>query len=392
MVFMSSITFSILSKITFLSINLVTGIIVARNLTVAERGAAGIVLGFASMFSIWLSTNLNEKSLHNRLLNDKIVFNTIEQLATAVILGFILFSLDLLSFLPWIYLLIVFSYFNSRLLNRVFNVKGIVIDRVLQLLHLLLVLIFLIAFSIFNLLDIYFWVNITLVVEGIFLIILLKINEFSLRFFQVSNNFVNLKSHLDYNNLFYVTELFGDRIVILILAFGLSTEKIGILSVAMSFLLIIGIPFTSSYPYPVKHAKIFQLRLQRIRFREFLLFFFVGLMYGFICLWGIIQFTPIVYGIKYSSIIELAASIVIAGFFLSSTKLLSSVVRGLNGDLIGNKLNFLAVVFSAVIALAMKEFVNPLLILFYALGILNACISVYLFYRVRNTNITSEFV
>lgn len=380
----SSVAVSVFSKILFLSINLVTGVLIARNLSLSERGIGGTLFSLAAIFSVWLSTDQNESSLRNPLLQDKIEINIPEQLTLMTILVVIAISLHLQVNLPWMYLMILFSFYNSRLLNQTFNSKGMIIDRFLQLIHLIALLILIIFLSIFKLLDLNHWIAISLIVEIIFSIVLVKISRKTFPYFQISYSFESLKKKLDYNNLFYVTDMLGDRIVILILAFALSLPDVGILSIAMSFVLIIGIPFTASYPYPIKHARDIRIRLQALGGKAYACFFFAGLSYALICIWGIIEFTPLVYGIKYSFISKLAVTIVFAGFFLSLTKLLSSIRRGLSRDFSGNKLNFLAVALSSIIAVSLRELVNPLQLLFTCLGISNMCISLYLFHGIRN--------
>lgn len=380
----SSVAVSVISKILFLSINFATGILIARNLSLSDRGTGGILFSLAAIFSVWLSSDQNESSLRNPQHQEKIEINIYEQLTIMTILVLLSFPLQLQVNLPWIYLMILFSFYNSRLLNRTFNAKGMIIDRLLQLLHLMALLVLIIFLSIFRLLDLNHWIAISLIVEIFFSAVLVKISGTTISFFQISCSFESLRKKLDYNNLFYVTDMLGDRIAILILAFALSSPDVGILSIAMSFLLIIGIPFTASYPYPVKHARDIQIRLQKIGYRDCAYFVFAGFIYALICVWAITELTPLVYGIKYSFISKLAVVIVFAGFFLSLTKLLSSIIRGLSRDFLGNKLSFIAVALSSIIAVSLRELANPLQLLFSCLGISNMCISLYLYYKIRN--------
>jgi hypothetical protein len=379
----SSLAVSVFFKILFLSINLVTGILIARNVSLSERGIGGTLFSLAAIFSVWLSADQNESSLRNPLYQENIEINIPEQLTLMTILIIISFLLNLQVNLPWIYLMILFSFYNSRLLNQTFNSKGMIIDRLLQLLHLMAFLILIIFLSIFKLLDLNHWITISLIIEIFFSTVLVKISGTTIPLFRISYSFESLKKKLVYDNLFYVTDMLGDRIAILILAFALSSPDIAILSIAMSFLLIIGIPFTSSYPYPVKHARDIQIRLQEIGFKKFAYFVFAGLIYALFCVWGIIEFIPLVYGSKYSSISKLAVAIVFAAFFLSFAKLLSGICRGLSRDFSGNKLIFLAVALSSISAVSLRELVNPLQLLFTCLGISNMCIALYLFHKIR---------
>ena len=276
----SSVAVSVFSKILFLSINLATGILIARNLSLSERGIGGVLFGLAAIFSVWLSSDQNESSLRNPLHQDNIEINIPEQLTLITILVIVSFSLHLQVNLPWMYLMILFSFYNSRLLNQTFISKGMIIDRLLQLLHLMSFLILIILLSIFELLDLNHWITISLIVEMIFSAVLVKISGTRIPLFRFSYSFKSLRQKLDYNNLFYVTDMLGDRIAILILAFALSSPDIGILSIAMSFVLIVGIPFTASYPYPVKHARDIQIRLQKIGYKDFACFVFAGFIAG----------------------------------------------------------------------------------------------------------------
>ena len=74
---------------------------------------------------------------------------------------------------------------------------------------------------------------------------------------------------------------------------------------------------------------------------------------------------------------------VLAGLFLSIAKFLSSILRGLGRDFLGNKLILLGLILTSTIALSLRELFNPLQTLFASLGILNACISIYLLLRIK---------
>jgi len=379
-----SIALAIFFKFIFLSINLATGILIARNLTLWERGNGGILFSLVAIFSVWLSTDQNESTLRNRLHRHNIEINVPEQLTIITLLVIVSFNLNLQVHLSWLYLMILFSFYNSRLLNRIFDARGIALDRLLQLLHLIVILLLIISLSILKLLNLSNWMVISLLTELIFSTVLFRISKESTPLIQISFTLDTFRKRLDYNNLFYVTDMLGDRLVILILAFVLSTSDIGILTIAMSLVLVIGTPFTASYPYPLKHAREIKTRLHKIEWKEIACFLIGGISYALIGILGIIEFAPIVFGIKYAHISELAVAIVFSGFFLSLAKLLSTINRGLSRDFLGNKLNFLGLILSATFVVSLREKINALEILFICMGISNLCICLYLIYRIRN--------
>lgn len=379
-----SIALSLSFKFIFLSINLATGILIARNLTLWERGTGGILFSLVAIFSVWLSTDQNESALRNQLHRHNIEINVPEQLTIITFLVIVSFNLNLQVHLSWMYLMILFSYCNSRLLNRIFDARGIVLDRLLQLLHLVVLLILIMSLSTLELLNLNHWMVISLLTELMFLTVLYRMIKESTPLIQISFTLDTLRNRLDYNNIFYVTDMLGDRLVILILAFILSTSDIGILTIAMSLVLVIGTPFTASYPYPLKHAREIKIRLHKIEWREIAFFLIGGISYALIGIWGIIKFAPIVFGIKYAQISSLAVAIVFSGIFLSLARLLSTINRGLSRDFSGNKLIFLGLILSSVLVVFLRENMNALETLFICMGISNLCVCLYLFYRIRN--------
>ena len=190
------------------------------------------------------------------------------------------------------------SVLNSRLLAITYLKHGLILDRLLQLFHLLALLIAIILLNSLNLLNLRNWVTVTLLAEFLIGVLLLRLNasdhsRFKLRFAQ--DSFLNSFS---LQNFILNSENLNDRYMIFMASIIFSSDDLAFFVVAMSFVSIVGLPVTASYPYPVVNAKKVQLQLVNLTQKKKALFIILGFVYLISCYLGIANFTHLVLGEK----------------------------------------------------------------------------------------------
>jgi hypothetical protein len=163
----------------------------------------------------------------------------------------------------------------------------------------------------------------------------------------------------------------------------------GVLVVAMSFVLIVGIPFTASYPYPIVNARELQNLLQKLSRRKVLFLSAVGISYLFLCLVTINGFTDVIYGDKYQVITNFSFGVIIAGLGLATVKYLSSIWRGLGEGLFGNVLQSFALIGTILVGIISYQWCTSWVsfyVLFFTWGAMNIVFSFIIITKIRKVN------
>jgi hypothetical protein len=376
---------SILFKILFLFINLSTGILLARSLSLSERGLGGLIFSLISILSIWQSVQHNEKLFRDKHSQSTFEINALEQL---IYLGFIfticIFA-DIETLFPIVFILFIISVLNSRLLAITYLRRGLILDRLLQLLHLLAFLIVIVLLNSLNLLNLRNWVMVTLLAEFLLGVLLLRLNvsdhfQFKLRFGQKS--FLNSFS---VQNILLNSENLNDRYMIFMASIIFSSDDLAIFVVAMSFVSIVGLPVTASYPYPVANAKKIQLQFVNSTYKKKALFIILGFVYLISCYLGIANFTHLVLGEKYLQIENVALGIVLGGAGSGMMKYFSAVWRGLGNGSLGNVMQLISLVITSLVIFSIKFILSSdisILNIFLIWALLNIFTSIILIRRI----------
>jgi hypothetical protein len=373
-------------KLFSLCLNLATGILLARSLSVSDRGIGGVVFTIVSIFNVWQSMETNEDLFREKSKQNFITVNLYSQIFIFILL--ILISRILHSEINVfeIFALIFTSYINSRLLATTIMSLGIIAERLLQLLHLAFLFTSIAALQLIGILNLGTWIMISLAIELIFLTVLVSFNFPNKAKIKFTLNFHDLWRKLHLDNFLLICENLSDRMVIFFTSFYYSSQNMGILVVAMSFVLIVGIPFTASYPYPVVNARNLQNQIRHVTIRKALLLSWLVVSYLLVCFLTINRFTESIYGVKYQVITNFSFGLIIAGFGLATSKYLSAILRGLGKGLFGNRLQAIALagtIFMGMISIQVQTSWISFYILFLAWGILNLASSVLIFIKIR---------
>jgi hypothetical protein len=380
---------TILFKLCSLCLNLATGVLLARNLSVPDRGIGGVVFTIVSIFNIWQGMELNEQSFREKSKKSFIEINLYSQMLMFLFLILISHIFNSKISIFEIFVLIFTSYLNSRLLAGTLMRLGIIAERLFQLLHLILLFSSIVALQLLGMLSLHSWVITSLVIELIFFIILIVSNfpdNTKIKFVLDINDLCR-KFHL--NNFLLIFENLADRLIIFVISFFYSADNMGILVVAMSFVLIIGIPFTASYPYPIINANKLHNQVQYVTMKKVLLSSSVGFAYLFLCFLIINRFTEVIYGVKYQTITNFSLGLTIAGFGLATTKYLSAIWRGLGKGLFGNVLQAVALTLAIVVGVVSILFSTSAIsfyLLFLTWGLINLAFSILVLIKIRNAN------
>lgn len=380
---------TILFKLFSLCLNLVTGILLARNLSVSDRGIGGVVFTIVSIFTVWQGMEINEELFREKTKKNLIEINLYSQSIIFLILLLITQSFNSTISVFEIYILIFASYLNSRLLASTLIKLGIIVERLLQLMHLIVLFVGIAALQLIGILNLHNWVMISLAIELIFLTILTISNFPDNTKIRFKFDFYDLYRKFHRNNFLLIFENLADRLVIFFISFFYSAQNMGLLVVAMSFVLIVGIPFTASYPYPIVNARELQNQLQNLTPRKVLFLSAVGISYLFLCLVTINRFTEVIYGFKYQVITNFSLGLIIAGFGLATVKYLSSIWRGLGEGLFGNVLQAFALIgtiFVGIISLHLYSSWVSIYILFVTWGLINLIFSFLIITKIRKAN------
>lgn len=378
---------SILFKILFLFINLSTGILLARSLSLSERGLGGLIFSLISILSIWQSVQHNEKLFRDKHSQSTLEINALEQLIYLGLIFAVCIFADIETLLPIVLILFFISTLNSRLLAITFLRRGLILDRLLQLFHLLALLIAIILLNSLNLLNLRNWVTVTLLAEFLLGVLLLRLSfsdhsQFKLRFDQKS--FLNSFS---LQNFLLNSENLNDRYMIFMASIIFSSDDLALFVVAMSFVSIVGLPVTASYPHPVVNAKKVQLQLVNLTQKKKALFIILGFVYLISCYLGIANFTHLVLGEKYLEIENIALGIVLGGAGAGMMKYLSAVWRGLGSGSLGNIMQLISLVITSLGIFSIKFILSSdisILNVFLIWALLNIFTSIILIRRILN--------
>lgn len=376
---------SILFKILYLFINLSTGILLARTLSLSERGLGGLIFSLISILSIWQSVQYNEKLFQDKQSQSTLEVNILEQIIYLGLIFTVCVFADIETLFPIVFVLLILSVLNSRLLAITYLKRGLIFERFLQLFHLLALLIVIILLNSLNLLNLRNWVVLTFLAEFLLGVVLLRINvsdysQFRLRFDRKS--FLNSFS---LHNIVLNSESLNDRYLIFIGSIIFSSDDLAIFVVAISFVSIVGLPITASYPYPVVNAKKIQFQLVNLTYKKRVMFIILGFVYSISCYFVIANFTHLVLGEKYLEIENIAFGIVLGGIGAGMIKYFSSVWRGLGNGSLGNVLQLISLVITSLGIFSIKFILSSdfsILNVFLIWAILNIFTSLILIRRI----------
>lgn len=376
---------SILFKILFLFINLSTGILLARTLSLSERGLGGLIFSLISILSIWQSVRYNETLFRDKQFQSTLEVDILEQIIYFGLIFTVCVFADIVTLFPIVFILLMVSVLNSRLLAITYLKHGLILDRLLQLFHLLALLIVIILLNSLNLLNLRNWVALTFLAEFLLGVVLLRLNvsdysQFKLRFDRKS--FLNSFS---LQNIVLNSESLNDRYLIFMASIIFSSDDLAIFVVAISFVSIVGLPITASYPYPVVNAKKVQFQLVNLTYRSRLFFIILGFIYMISCYLAIANFTHVVLGKKYLEIENIAIGIVLGGIGAGMMKYFSAVWRGLDKGYLGNVLQLISLVITSLGIFANKFIFSSdfsILNVFLIWAILNIFTSLILIRRI----------
>ncbi len=372
-------------------LNLATGILLARGLSLSDRGIGGVIFTLVSIFNVWQGMELNEQLFIEKPKKSLIEINLYSQAFMFLVLILIsqIFNSSVSVF--EIFTLIFTSYLNSRLMAGTLLRLGIIAERLLQLLHLILLFISIAVLQSLEILNLHNWVITSLAIELIFFTILIvtRFQNYAKIKFVIDFHDLYRKFHL--NNFLLIFENLADRLIIFFISFFYSAANMGIIVVAMSFVLIVGIPFTASYPYPIINANKLHNQFQHITPKKMLLSSAIGISYLFLCELTINRFTEVVYGVKYLAITNFTFGIVMAGFGLATAKYLSAIWRGLGKGLFGNILQAIALggtILVGIVSIQLSTSIVSFSLLFLTWGLINLMSSLFILFKIRKINHT----
>lgn len=381
----SSTLYSIFFKSCFLLINLFTGILLARSLSLSERGIGGLIFSIVTLISVWQSSEINEKAFRKEFSKTVIHINCYEQLIYLLLIVIVCSVAGFNSKTIEIFALMIASTLSSRIMAITYLNFGLIVDRLLQFLHLVFLLSGILILSNKKLLNLDNWVHLTLTIEIVFAILIFCINLPRKISIKILPDKKSIFSGFSIRNLLITSEGLADRLVILLVSTIFTSRELGIFVVAISFVLIIGSPITASYPYPIVNALDIRSQIQNLTTRKSIPLILSVVVYFITCILLIRKFVPILFGNRYLEIVDFAIALVLAGLSLGFLRYTSSVWRGLGMGLLANILQNLAIITTFVCACFSKflfsENINFLAI-FAAWSLANLFSSYLLFRRI----------
>lgn len=332
---------AVLIRIINIILNVGTGIILARNLSVNDRGEVAIIISVTSAAVMLYSAVYSEKILKKSKSNfntgiQEIEFNFVRILVTcALALLFIQNSIENIPFflLSMSLFMIIFVNLNTLFNSVIHNKKSLIVNQLFLFFLTLLYFTLLLLYSFFSNNTVTSWMiilNLSNFCTFIGFILYFKIKKIKIKVLKKFNmKRISLSDKLRLESWAVYSAAMSQQILIIEMSQFFTSDYLAKIAILLSLFSIIGIPLVPILPNLISSPNSFFERLVTLGFKDIFRMVIVVSIYGLVISAIIEVLFPYMYGEKYAQLSETVPIVVLSAIGFSVSQCLSSISRGL---------------------------------------------------------------